>query len=358
MIDKQRRIMRIPLPVPLIREMDAIILQEVGGYVTRAEFIVDAIQERILELTIGDEEDAGAPRPVNQAVEQAEQDEVVASGVSAMASGAMTPMHPLLAQTRIQVPARGFAIEDHPVRPDGVALFGLHNRDYPSLWALARLAVAAGDQPVPIESYYTQVLLDAWKFGALLLALEKQSGPKRTALFPTNIQKEKAAEAAFRTFAIGDYRTDSGQVPATHGPLFEWRVAAVKETSDGLQIGVTSEGWDLLGAIDGISVDEPHPPSIARSFFDHLARNSGADWEGFVEIFNAIGSEGANRQQVLKHFAEVWSDWTENEVSTNAAGYVARAREWGLLEPKQTEGRYQLTQLGLEQLTTNMTGAI
>lgn len=249
-------------------------------------------------------------------------------------------------------------MEHHSVRPDGVALFGLHNRDYPSLWALANLAVAAGDQPVPIETYYTQVLQDAWEFGDLLLALEKQSGPKYTALFPTNFEKKKAAEAAFRTFAIGDCRTDSRQVLTTHGPLFEWRAAAVKESPNGLQIGVTSAGWDLLAAIDGITVGEPHPPSIACPFFDHLAKQSDPDWTGFVELLRAIGSEGANRQKVLKHFAEVWSEWTKNEVSTNAAGYVARAREWGLLEPKQTEGRYRLTQLGLEQLIMNMTGAI
>ena len=56
-----QRIMRIPLPVPLIREMDAVILKGLGGYATRAEFIVDAIQERVLELSIGVVEDAGAP---------------------------------------------------------------------------------------------------------------------------------------------------------------------------------------------------------------------------------------------------------------------------------------------------------
>ena len=37
-------------------------------------------------------------------------------------------------------------------------------------------------------------------------------------------------------------------------------------------------------------------------------------------------------------------------VSTNAAGYIARAREWGLVEPKQSKSRYQLTPFGVEQL--------
>ncbi len=61
MSEKEQRIMRMALPVSLIREMDAVIIQGLGGYRTRAEFIVDAIQERILEVTIGETEDAGPP---------------------------------------------------------------------------------------------------------------------------------------------------------------------------------------------------------------------------------------------------------------------------------------------------------
>ncbi len=61
MTQTDQRIMRIRIPVPLIREMDTVILKGVGGYTTRAEFIVDAIQERILELSIDGVEDAGPP---------------------------------------------------------------------------------------------------------------------------------------------------------------------------------------------------------------------------------------------------------------------------------------------------------
>ena len=37
----EQRIMRIALPIPLIREMDAVIIQGLGGFATRAEFILD-----------------------------------------------------------------------------------------------------------------------------------------------------------------------------------------------------------------------------------------------------------------------------------------------------------------------------
>ena len=57
-----QRVMRVPLPVTLIREMDSVILDGLGGYATRAEFIVDAIQERILELSVGVIEDAAPHR--------------------------------------------------------------------------------------------------------------------------------------------------------------------------------------------------------------------------------------------------------------------------------------------------------
>jgi hypothetical protein len=37
-------------------------------------------------------------------------------------------------------------------------------------------------------------------------------------------------------------------------------------------------------------------------------------------------------------------------VSSLVQGYVARGREWGLIEPKQVDGRYWLTDFGRQQL--------
>lgn len=341
----EQRIMRIPIPVPLIREMDAVILKGVGGYSTRAEFIVDAIQERILELSVVGIEDAGPPpAPPIESPRVALVAEPAGQQASSSRSTASMPMTALVA------PTGGFAVSevDDLNRPEGRALFGLHNRDYPSLWALTKLASLTVDQPIPIEEYFTDVLKEAWRFGEQLIAIEKHTGTKCTALFPTNPEKRKPAEMGFRSFAIGDYRTD-GDAYATSGPLFEWRLIGLTEGErHAPRAGLTAAGWKLLAGVAGISVEEPHPQVTAKVFFSHLSSHAPEDWKGFSEIIRAIGPDGATRQDVLDHVASVWTSWTDNEVSTNSAGYIARAREWGLVEPKQTKSQYQLTPLGHE----------
>jgi len=348
MPETERRVMRIPIPVPLIREMDAVILQGIGGYSTRAEFIVDAIQERVLELSADGTEDAGPPpvAPVAHITTRrvAERAVPVVAGPTPAPTSASMPM------TALAAPEDGFVVtEDADLsRPEGRPLFGLHNRDYPSLWALSKLGAMTLDRPVPIEDYFTEVLEEAWRFGELLLAIEKHTGTKCTALFPTNPAKRKPAEMGFRSFAVGDYRTD-GEKYATNGPLFEWHLIGLTAGERNRPLaGVTAAGWALLAAVTGISVEEPHPADAAKAFFAHLADRAPADWKGFTEVIRAIGPDGATRQEVLDHMAGAWSDWTENEVSTNSAGYIARAREWGLVEPKQTNSHYHLTSLGHE----------
>lgn len=345
-----QRITRIPIPVPLIREMDAVILKGVGGYSTRAEFIVDAIQERILELSAGGAEDAGPP-PVTS-FERITTPRAFGAerAVTAVADSTPPPTSATMPMTTLTTPEAGFVIADDAdlSRPEGRPLFGLHNRDYPSLWALTKLAAMTLERPVPIEDYFTEVLKEAWRFGELLVAIKKHTGAKCTALFPTNPEKRKPAEMGFRSFAVGDYRAD-GDKYATNGPLFEWRLIGLTgdERNEPLA-GVTAAGWALLAGVGDISVEEPHPADAAKVFFAHLAEHAPADKKGFTETIRAIGPDGATRREVLDHMAGAWTDWTENEVSTNSAGYIARAREWGLVEPKQTKAHYHLTPLGHE----------
>ena len=341
MTEPEQRIMRVVLPVPLIRAMDAVIIKGLGGYTTRGEFIVDAIQERVLEMTVDVAEDAGPPATSVALLEPV----MAEPAVRSPSTGATLQM------TAIVVPPAGFTVarDQDLSRPEGQPLFGLHNRDYPSLWALARLAALTAEHPIPVEAFYTQVTEDAWKFGELLLAIEKHTGTKRTALFPTNAEKRKAAEMGFRTFAIGDYRGGADGTYVTSGPLFEWHVVGlVAGAGKEPEVGVTAAGWALLETINGASVEEPHPVPVAARFLAHLLERAPADWAGFIEVLRAIGVEGATRQEVLEHVAKSWTDWTENEVSTNSAGYIARAREWGLIEPKQTKTKYQLTLAGIE----------
>ncbi|MGW6278748.1 ribbon-helix-helix domain-containing protein [Kribbella sp. NPDC055071] len=336
--------MRIPLPVSLIREMDAVILNGVGGYTTRAEFIVDAIQERVLDLTVEQEEDSGAPPAESGYLPRNEVEEK--PGVSGPANSGIS-------MTALARPALGAkaAAGSEFAQPEGQVLFGLHNRDFPSLWALSRLAEFTATDPMPVQAYLAEVSEEAWKFGELLLEIERRLGGKRTALFPTNRDKKKAAELGFQTFAVGGYRYDGRGSVVTGGPLFEWRVAALIAGEAGSPlIAVTPEGHLLLEAIAGLTIAEPHEAHETAAFLAHIGRYAPADWAGFVAILRAVGRDGATRQSVLDSLSQRWPDWTESELSTNAAGYIARAREWGLVEPKQVKAEYHLTPRGLDQL--------
>jgi len=355
MADTGRRIMRVPLPVALIRDMDAVILEGPGGYSTRAEFIIDAIQERILELTIDTEEDAGPPAPLRvpdapflASAPPMTTQQIRTSPLPAAAPGLSTSPTTAVAATRISSVSTGFVLGPDAVvsQTKDTELFGLHNRDFPSLWALHKLASAAQDAPVEIEDFYRQLLADAWEFGTVLSRLTDGTGKKHSALFPTNADKPKSAEEAFRTFAVGDYRvTKVGEV-LTSGPLFAWKVAGIAAQAGRLQIAVTAPGWDLLQSCVGIDVTQPHSQSAANTFLEHLMKHAPGDWAGFAGVLKSIGPEGAQRSELLERLQVVGFSWTESELSTNASGYVARCREWGLLEPKQVKGRYLLTDYG------------
>lgn len=341
--------MRIPLPVPLIREMDAVIISGVGGYSTRAEFIIDAIQERILELTIEGVEDAGPP-PMPQCVAPGKQQPPGA--VANQQPPPHTGPPATMAITELAAREAGYSIRsgDDLSQPEGEALFGLHNRDYPALWALSRLADMAHEEPILVTDYHKRILQEAWDFGKRLLAMESRTGIKSTALFPTNLDKRQSAEARFLTFAVGTFRVGGTKEVTTSGPLFEWRTVGLGGSADELRISVTAAGWQLLSTLRGLSVEEPHPPASAVAFLSHLQEHAPADRKGFTEVMRAIGSDGATRHKVLENTAAQWPEWSKTKVSTNVAGYIARAREWGLVEPKQSKSRYHLTPFGLKLL--------
>ena len=266
-----------------------------------------------------------------------------------------------MAMTELAPREAGFSISptDDLSQPEGEALFGLHNRDYPALWALSRLAEMANEEPIPVTDYHARVLQEAWDFGKRLLAIEKRTGRKCTALFPTNPDKRQSAEARFWMFAVGAFRIGGDNTITTSGPLFEWRTVSLGGSVDEPRISLTAAGWQLLTALRGLSVEEPHAPASAAAFLTHLQEHAPADRRGFIEIMRAIGPDGATRQNVLDHAGTRWPEWNKNKVSTNAAGYIARAREWG---PRRTEAIqvslsphavWPRTTHGRKEMTTN-----
>lgn len=328
-----QRIIRVPLPVDVIRGIDRVVESGIGGFGSRTEFILDAVRERILELRYEEaDEPAFAQTPRT-------------SAAAAKAAAGRAPAEGLGATALRRVD--GFVLDSGIDQPLDEPLFGLHNRDYPSLWALQFLAEATQDAPISLAQFEVEISRNAWEFGRTLQSLERVSGQKLSGLFPTNAEKRGSSEGKFRMFALGDHRRVNGQLRSA-GPLYRWQVAGLLQEGDDLMVGVTESGRQLLTSLEGLTAESPHAPQFAEAFLDHLGRHASPDLWGFEHLLGSVASGASTRLELIAAFRAGPYEWTENELSTNVAGYVARAREWGLLTPKQIGRRYGLTEFGAD----------
>ena len=148
-----------------------------------------------------------------------------------------------LAGSALRLPAQSILAEDGVAVGEPGPLLGLHNRDYPSLWAAHRLARYTIDELVPFREFVDRATNAAWVFAARLQAIERMDGGDRlTALFPTNPAKRAAAERAFQAFAIGAIprRVGEGRIRVS-GPLFAWGVCQLVPREGELLVGLTAE---------------------------------------------------------------------------------------------------------------------
>jgi len=322
----------------LIRNLDRALVAGAGGYTTRAELISDAVRDRLLEL----EFEPAPPEPSESSSRAAPPpDRRPALNVVQPADEPRNePSDLKLDDTVLTAPAPGFSLAGNAIVQDA-PLFGLHNRDFASLWALSELAAVTAEKAEPLASALDRVTDRAWEFSARLRPFDVGAELKLTSLFPTNRTKAQSASGQFRAFAIGTVRQTEGQLYAD-GPLFVWRALQVQETDGVVGIGLTDPGWELLGIIDGISLRLPHGFDLTKRFLDYLATHAPADLEAFVVGLRSAG-ERMQRGQLIEAYRAAYPTWTDTQASTNAAGYVARGREWGLIAPRLVDRRYQLT---------------
>jgi len=333
---------KLLLPLQVIRQMDHLLLDGIGGFTTRNEFVREAIESYMLELT--HERAPAEPaevrrrrlRPVADDPSEAPRtDQLQKPSLLAVGDTALSTLAP-----------EGPTIdgEAHVVAEP---LFGMHNRDYPSLWAARRLAsFVEEEQTITFNEFAERATEEAWTYAAELRALEPELGIKLTALFPTNVDKRTTASGAFRSFAIGSVSADEAGMRAD-GPLFLWRIIGVEARDESVAVGLRREGRDLLASLSGLTVAQPHPPELARAFLAHLRKHAPPDYWGFDHVLQTV-AERPTRADLVGAFQQARGDWRESVAATNAQGYVARAREWGLIAPKVVEGRYELTDFGLE----------
>jgi hypothetical protein len=352
------RLVRILAPGALLREVDGLVRQGRGGYQTRQEFFLDAIENQILEVKYSGAENGQRRPPVDQlplsespeptdAADADEDQTAEPPEPSALANGKPIRRLANLAETELHPPSRG------PAMPDGLAvapdelLFGLHNRDYPSLWVAQQLAHHTHEGFIPLKDFIETTLTEAWRFAESLEELDRQADTKLTALFPKNRAKPQSAEEGFKAFAIGALAKKplaGGKLKAS-GPLYTWGLTQVQRSGEALEIGLTEAGYELLEQLDGISLRLPHEEHFAERFLDFLKEHAPADAAGFDHLLLAV-PEGLTRIELTARFKEWQSAWSETEANTYAAAYVARAREWGLLEHKLIDRCYALREYG------------
>lgn len=334
------------MTVSVIREMDSTLISGAGGYATREEFIEDAVRDKLVELKY----QAADPGPGERA------NSLVENAARSAQTAAPTPMSndPAaigLDETVLVSPVAGYAMTGSLQVGDG-ALLGLHNRDYASFWALSRLADLLVEGPAPFERCVEIVTERAWAFASQLQAAETRSELKLTLLFPKNGSKTQSASRHFQTFAIGTARNTSEGLVG-EGPLFAWRALQADLEQGDIRIGLTKSGWELLNAVNGVSLELPHSSAIADAFLAYLEEHAPGDLKALMVALNAANS-GVTRPELADVYKARYPDWTDSQISTNAAGYVARSREWGLIEPKLVDRRYRVTPTGgqlLDRLT-------
>jgi hypothetical protein len=333
--------LRIPLPIEQIDEIDDVIRRGIGGFRDRQELIAEALNAYLLELRYGHLADERAPSKH--------------IGYPPLKAGA----------------PHGRAQSGHPgsllglpecVTIDGAAirvtrgpLFGLHSRDFPSIWAAWQLADMTKEKLVSQAEFLKKVIPEAWEMGSVLRAdSAKRQGAKLEALFPTNRTKTDSSGDAFKSFAIGTCSASDGELRCS-GPLFLWNVCAAQLKEGNIYLGLTSIGRDLLKALDGISALIPHEPQCAGAFIKYLQEHAPEDWWGFHTV-TKLATSNPTREELLTSFRRerdhLETSWTDHQVGSYATGYISRCREWGILEPKLLHGKYRLTEYGLNLHTT------
>lgn len=258
-------------------------------------------------------------------------------GIPPIDDPAMTALHPV--PPGFSLPADG-NVADEP-------LFGLHNRDYPSLWALHRLAQLTSDGPMPFSTFRDLATQEAGRFALALWPLEERrrpGEPRLTALFPRGVSLSRGtAGTYFAQAAIGSTHKDrrTGEM-RLHGPFFVWRVATLDGGGPKARIAMTDFGYRLLEELDGITIATPHEPGHAVAFLRHLRAHAPGDFAAFAVLLEGA-RDGADRDELVDRYVERF-DWEGRVPETNLQGYVGRAREWGLVTPGR--GIYALTEFG------------
>ena len=191
------RLVKLRLQNSLIRAMDAHIVASRGMYRDRNDFIAEAIWDRINEDVADSSQQvtASSSAPEGAIVHQAPPTfSDVTQGSSLQRPAVDEVIEMMVAQSSESVDAADnallktfhIAVEDVVVtprltrRPVSGIIFGLHNRDLPTLWVTAELAVQAraDGEPVAWATFVQRLRSVAQSVGHDLRALDRTTANK------------------------------------------------------------------------------------------------------------------------------------------------------------------------------------
>lgn len=339
------RPVRVAMPARLVRDMDLAIQSGAGGYGSRQEFITEAVENHLIEVRYGSEDASQNEGPSPRSTEP--QPPSTADRGAQQQTGQELNPHDI----RIAVPDGPAPIANElAVVSPGEPLYGFHNRDIPTIWALEQLAA---EGPGEINAFYERVTDQASDLAGRLSEWERDHGVKVTALLPRRSKRTRASSEgrSFQDFALGKVSRKTGDGRLCSGPFFLWGVAGLQAKEDELLIGVTDRGTQLLEKLQGLSFDVPHETSHTRTFLGFLEEWAPDDRWGFAVCLAAV-RDGVDRADLTAKFhAKLRADytaaqWKESVANSIAQGYLGRCREWGLVKPGR--GEYALTTLGQE----------
>jgi hypothetical protein len=345
------RPMKVLVDVAIVHELDRVVADGVGGYANRHELVNDLLEQGLIGLRYP-EDTEGVPSDRNA---RASTGDALRRGESEHPSGSWSVD---AEAAEIHFPSQqGTTLENELAIVREEPMFGMHNRDAPSAWALGRLAEAAHGGPVSLAAFYDGTTAAAWNLAAQLELLERPGQQKLAIMLPRNPDKPQSAAEGFRTFAMGQIarKPDASGRRVTSGPFFQWNAVGLVGDPRHPEIGLTEAGWELTRVFAGLAFELPHDSPLAWRFLDYLQEYAPADLWGFSTVLAGAAAEMERVEMNAHALARLNADfpataWKASVADSIAAGYVSRGRAWGLLEPKLVRGAHRLTRVGADAL--------
>ena len=341
------RLVKVALPAKLVVQMDDYVTKS-NAYAGRTEFVTDAVANLLADLHASSEEGVrwhpAEPKVVAAVAVPSEIPTVADVPTSEKPTRERMSIEKAVELATVRPPTDSVPTLDldagaHQVGSEPT--WGMHNRDWPTIWAASMLGRLTADGPIEYNRFKEELVDAAWGIATVLKDQWDLSG------FPSNESKAAQSEARFVEFFVGSQ--------LGRGPLFFFGMALPKGSTE---VVLADSGAELLAQLSGMTREESQPAASSQrlAFLRHLSRFSPADVGMLEEVALHVSAGDSTRVELIAAIQGKRPEWSGGTSSTNAAGYVGRAREWGIIEPKQVNHRYVINNDGVSDLNAVRAG--